>query len=55
LADLVLGCEKMKRYTSGLDRDAFLADEKTYDAVVRNIEIIGEATQHVSSEACVSP
>jgi uncharacterized protein with HEPN domain len=28
--------------------EQFLADAKTQDAVVRNLEIIGEATKHVS-------
>jgi uncharacterized protein with HEPN domain len=28
--------------------EQFLADAKTQDAVVRNLEIIGEATRHVS-------
>lgn len=29
-------------------KDGFLADRKTQDAVVRNLEIIGEATKRVS-------
>lgn len=29
-------------------RDAFLADPKTQDAVIRNLEIIGEATKNLS-------
>lgn len=29
-------------------RDAFMGDPKTQDAVVRNLEIIGEAVKHVS-------
>lgn len=29
-------------------RDSFFADRKTQDAVVRNLEIIGEATKHLS-------
>ena len=28
----------------------FLADEKTYDAVLRNLEIIGEAAKHLPDE-----
>ena len=31
-------------------RDAFMADGKTQDAVVRNLEIIGEATKRLSDE-----
>jgi uncharacterized protein with HEPN domain len=29
-------------------RDAFIADPKTQDAVIRNIEVIGEATKNLS-------
>lgn len=39
--------ERIDRYTTGLDLSAFLADEKTSDAVVRNLEIVGEAAAHV--------
>jgi uncharacterized protein with HEPN domain len=34
-------------YTTG-GRDSFLADGKTQDAVVRNIEIIGEAAKRIT-------
>jgi uncharacterized protein with HEPN domain len=39
--------EKIERYVAGLDRDAFLNDEKTIDSVVRNLEIIGEAANRL--------
>lgn len=35
---------KIERYLQGFDLQKFEADELTIDAVVRNIEIIGEAT-----------
>jgi uncharacterized protein with HEPN domain len=35
---------KIERYTEGLEPDTFAEDEVKIDAVVRNIEIIGEAT-----------
>lgn len=38
---------KITRYCEGLTRDAFLADEKTCDAVIRNLEIVGEATRQM--------
>jgi len=38
------------RYCRGLDREPFLADEKTLDAVMRNLEITGEAARHVPTE-----
>jgi uncharacterized protein with HEPN domain len=34
----------------GMMYDAFLGDTKTQDAVIRNLEIIGEATKNLSSE-----
>jgi uncharacterized protein with HEPN domain len=33
----------IKDYTSGFTLEIFLADRKTKDAVVRNLEIIGQA------------
>jgi uncharacterized protein with HEPN domain len=47
LDDMRLSCEKVLRYTYGLTLDAFVRDEKTFDAVVRNLEILGEAAKHV--------
>ena len=37
-------------YISGKDREAFVADQLTQDAVVRQLEVIGEATKRVSKE-----
>lgn len=45
LEDIHAAIGRIVRYTSGLDRDKFLSDEKTIDAVVRNLEIIGEAVR----------
>jgi uncharacterized protein with HEPN domain len=41
LADIMVAIEKIQRYTAGYDKDRFLADERTIDAVVRNLEIVG--------------
>jgi uncharacterized protein with HEPN domain len=40
----------ISRYTSGLSIDDFRADEITSDAVVRNLEIIGEAAKKLPPE-----
>jgi uncharacterized protein with HEPN domain len=48
LQDIAESCTKILRFTEGLTQTDLTADEKTYDAVVRNLEIIGEATKHVS-------
>ncbi len=47
VADILESIEKIERYTAGLDRAAFLGDEKTTDSVVRNLEIIGEAANRI--------
>ncbi len=36
--------------TSGLNHEQFLTDDKTVDAVVRNLEIIGEASRQLPEE-----
>lgn len=43
--DMLLAAEKIERYIEGMDRDAFVQDEKTVDAVLRNLEVIGEASK----------
>ena len=40
----------IQEYISGMDLAAFLDDHKTQDAVVRQFEIIGEATKRISLE-----
>ena len=40
-------CERVLDYTAGLDRASFVASAMTYDAVLRNLELIGEAATHV--------
>ncbi len=49
--DILQCCSKVQRYTHGMTREQFEADERTYDAVVRNLEIIGEAVKHLPNEA----
>ncbi len=50
LSDMLGSCEKVRRYTVGMDQHAFLDDDRTFDAVVRNIEIIGEAAKHIPDD-----
>ncbi|MFN3761152.1 MAG: DUF86 domain-containing protein [Algoriphagus aquaeductus] len=42
--------EKILKYTEGLTYDDFLRDDKTIDAVVRNFEIIGEASIRIEDD-----
>ena len=41
--DIWESIEKIERYVKGMTLENFQEDEKTTDAVVRNLEIIGEA------------
>jgi uncharacterized protein with HEPN domain len=48
IRDIAESCEKIMNFTSGLTKTKLLRDAKTYDAVIRNLEIIGEAAKHIS-------
>lgn len=39
--------ERVLSYTEGMDQDGFVADARTYDTTLRNIELIGEAARRV--------
>jgi len=45
--DIIDAMNSIEAYTKGLTYEGFIADRKTVDAVIRNFEIIGEATKHV--------
>jgi len=45
LEDIVQAIEKIQRYTEGLSLEVLASDEKTLDAVLRNLEVIGEAVK----------
>lgn len=47
LRHIVEAVENIQNYTAGMDLAAFVADRKTCDAVIRNIEVIGEACNNV--------
>lgn len=47
----LLDCiEKIDRYVNGYDYDRFVADSRTMDAVIRQIEVLGEAASTVPGE-----
>jgi uncharacterized protein with HEPN domain len=50
LDDILGAIGKIKRYTEELSKQAFAEDEKTLDAVVRNLEVIGEAVKRLPDE-----
>ena len=50
LDDMVRSGDKVDRFVAGMDRDKFFADERTHDAVIRNLEIVGEAAKRIPDE-----
>ncbi len=50
LEDIRSAIGRIERYQSGLTREQFLTDEKTSDAIARNLEIIGEAVRWLPDE-----
>ncbi len=50
LEDIVSSCAKILRYTQGMTFEDFVADERTFDAVIRNLLVIGEAVKNVPQD-----
>ena len=50
LADIQESCEKVLKFTKGMTYKNFVNDDLHFDAVLRNLEIIGEAVKNISDE-----
>ncbi len=50
IEDITESLDLIFEYTSDLDSQTWKSDRKTIDAVVRNLEIIGEAASHVPDD-----
>jgi len=50
LRDIKDAIDKIKSYTKDMSKEAFVSDERTKDAVIRNLEIIGEATKAIPDD-----
>ena len=50
LNDILESIDKVEQYTRGMSFDAFSNDQKSIDAVVRNLEIIGEAANRLPDD-----
>ena len=50
LKDILEAIERIEEYTEGLDFDDFLENRLVQDAVVRRLEIIGEAVKNIPEE-----
>ena len=47
LQDMLEAARRIQAYTKELDFDTFRQDQKTQDAVLRNLEILGEAAKQI--------
>lgn len=50
LEHILQAIERINRYTKGKTFDDFIADDMMYYAVVKNIEILGEASNMLTEE-----
>jgi uncharacterized protein with HEPN domain len=48
LRHIVEAIDNIQAYTAGMNASGFMADRKTQDAVIRNLEVIGEACNNVA-------
>lgn len=47
--DMLEAIDRITTYVDGMDARHFLADARTQDAVLRNLEVLGEASKRVPS------
>jgi len=52
LDDILDSVNNIRDYTKGMDYNMFRRDRKTLDAVIRNLEIIGEAATRLPEPIC---
>lgn len=50
IADILDSIAAIKRYTAGMDQGQFVGDERTVDAVMHRIGVIGEAVSGVPDD-----
>lgn len=48
--DIIESCGKVRRFIAGMTYEAFVADERTLDAVIWNLEVIGEAAKKLPDD-----
>jgi len=50
IEDMLICISKIRQYSHGVSYEDFVNDFKTQDAIIRNLEIIGEASKLISPE-----
>ena len=46
--DIIASLKAIKQYNSGMSYEEFLNNRMCFDAVIRNFEIVGEASNQIS-------
>lgn len=52
IEDIVTAINKIEKYIFGMTKEDLLSDELIQDAVVRNLEVIGEAVKKIPEDVC---
>jgi len=47
LFDIISAVDEIGEFTHGMNYDDFKNDKKTINAVIRSLEVLGEATKHI--------
>ena len=50
LRHILEAIDRIRKYTTGKNKDTFLSEPLLQDAVIRNVEVIGEAANRLSPE-----
>lgn len=50
LSHMLMAIEQIEKHIEGYDEEKFMSDQKTIDAVIRQLEIFGEAAGNVPQE-----
>jgi uncharacterized protein with HEPN domain len=50
LFDILESIDKIEKYTREITFEQLIQDERTKDAILRNIQIIGEASKHIPEQ-----
>ncbi len=53
LQDVVDSIDKIEEYTKGVSEDSFYENSQVQDAVLRRLEIIGEAVKHIPKRCVI--
>lgn len=47
LSDILTSIDEIEEFVLGMTFEAFSSDKKTINAVIRSLEVLGEATKHI--------